>query len=322
MKASRSTIGICAAAVLALVAGIAFYRVTSLSRLRARTYRIGINYNPPYQYFQADGSIGGAAVEVLTEAARRARVRLDWRIHNEGPDDALRAKSVDLWPIAADLPARRTYIYFSEPWMEQSYDLLAAKPWTGEIGGLAGWRIAAFDLGLNLRIARERAPQGTIVKFRSRPDSIAAVCTGAADAVLIESRFADAAVVNPPAACEGSHLYALRMPDSQLQFGVASTFEARRVADLLHGEILRMAEDGTLALIFSRSPAYGLQQAQFTFERSEARRRARTLQWLAGGLAAGMVLAVWLLLRNRALQKEADRANRAKSEFLANMSHE
>src|SRR5450432_1409249 len=71
------------------------------------TYRVGVDDLRPYQFFSPDGSADGFAVQVLTEAARRSGIWLQFVHAPEGADAALKAGKVDLWPRLRDTPERR-----------------------------------------------------------------------------------------------------------------------------------------------------------------------------------------------------------------------
>ena len=84
------------------------------TRIPHRTLRIGFEQNPPVQVRTGTG-FAGLAVETVNEAARRAGISLQWIETGTSSDEAFRRGLVDLWPIMADLPDRRTRIHFSSP---------------------------------------------------------------------------------------------------------------------------------------------------------------------------------------------------------------
>src|ERR1019366_2150362 len=79
------------------------------------TYRIGVRTNSQYSIVAADGRVSGIAVDVVSEAARRAGIHLLWIPSPEGPDEALVSKKVDLWPALTMLPERRRRLHISDP---------------------------------------------------------------------------------------------------------------------------------------------------------------------------------------------------------------
>src|SRR5438309_12064508 len=62
-----------------------------------RTLRIGYRDAPPDHFRDALGDPSGPAVEVITEAARRKNMRLQWVYSPEGPEKALSGGEIDLW---------------------------------------------------------------------------------------------------------------------------------------------------------------------------------------------------------------------------------
>src|ERR1051326_8662017 len=92
-------------AVMVLSATAVSCRAGRHTALRARTWLIGFRHNP------AGGSkvvdrFEPMSVDVIKEAARRNGIRLRWVWAPEGPDRALSARKVDLWPLFSIRPER------------------------------------------------------------------------------------------------------------------------------------------------------------------------------------------------------------------------
>ena len=110
------------AAVLA--GGTAFlYFANRLPPIPQGTFRIGFEQNPPLQVHTADG-LAGVGVETVTEAAKRAGLRIQWIETGVSSEEAFRKGLVDLWPVMADLPERHKLVYFTRPWMHSGHALL------------------------------------------------------------------------------------------------------------------------------------------------------------------------------------------------------
>src|SRR5262245_13099222 len=104
-----------------ILAGLGFwYFAHRLSPIPQRPLRIGFEQNPPFQ-IRTDSGFGGLAIEIVSEAAKRAGVRLQWIETGTSSDEAFRKGLVDLWPLMADLPERRKRVYFSRPWLHSSH---------------------------------------------------------------------------------------------------------------------------------------------------------------------------------------------------------
>lgn len=104
------------AAGVAALSAIALHRLSLPPLDLERVYRIGFNNASPFQIAGADGKPDGFAVEVVSEAARRRRVRLEWVFAAEGPLEAFSRGAIDLWPrLQMSLATDRSYV--SAPWL-------------------------------------------------------------------------------------------------------------------------------------------------------------------------------------------------------------
>src|SRR5258708_24148337 len=65
-----------------------------------RIYRIGFSNQPPQHFPGKDGKPKGLVVELINEAARRRRIRLQWSMEPESSEAALKMNKVDLLPRA------------------------------------------------------------------------------------------------------------------------------------------------------------------------------------------------------------------------------
>ncbi|MGH7996479.1 MAG: ATP-binding protein [Opitutaceae bacterium] len=83
-------------------------------RLDARPFSVGFSRNPPYEFVGKDGRPLGPAVEIVAEAARRARVPIQWVQCPGSPDAALKSGKVDLWPLLS----RTEGVYVTKPWVQ------------------------------------------------------------------------------------------------------------------------------------------------------------------------------------------------------------
>jgi signal transduction histidine kinase/DNA-binding response OmpR family regulator len=288
-----------------------------------RTLKIGFQKSPPYHFPDANGKPTGPAVDVVKEAARRKNISLEWVYMPDGPEKALRAGTVDLWPIMGDTPQRRQFLYISAPWAKMTYGLLfpeslaLKRPEDFKTGTLA-----VSKINLDTRLAHQYYPQSTIVPQTSMPDVVGAVCRGEAQVGLI----VQSSMLGPtPNECPQVPLRTLPIADGTFWFGIGATKnyrDAQYAADMLRDEIGKMAEDGSLASIDFRWHTNIGTESSTIFEF----RAAQYYAWLSLGATTVLVgvvgVMVWLLRRLRQAQKQAEAASRAKSDFLANMSHE
>jgi signal transduction histidine kinase/DNA-binding response OmpR family regulator len=309
-------------AALAAAGVGAYVASTALKRGPAPSFRIGVNANPPYQIPQPDGTIGGLTVDTLNEAARRRGWKLQWEIVQGGPEQAFQSGWIDLWPLATILPERKERMHFSDPWMEQPYDLIANGVSGDGLPDTTGWTIAGPPLPSTSLIASRFLRNPRVISSPTRELAVEAVCTGKARGAIMESRFALAIMLYPPLPCKGKSIWNMRIPGASMLLGVASTFRQSSAADLLQEEIQRMAKDGTLARLYSRYPSYGLDESQYLMQAAEDRDHITMLSIVSAGMLAALVIALLLLRRVRQLKMAAECASQAKSAFLANMSHE
>src|ERR1035441_6237263 len=100
-------------------------RIRAQHRRTDRVYRIGVGDDPPLHAVTPDGRPEGLAVDVISEAARRARIRLEWVYAPEGPDAALASHRVDLWPVLTIRPAREGKVHIGAPWLNNEYLLVS-----------------------------------------------------------------------------------------------------------------------------------------------------------------------------------------------------
>ncbi len=287
-----------------------------------RVYRIGYNDNPPYQIRTAGGQPTGFAVEAVAEAARRTGVKLQWVFDPTFDLTALRNKSVDLWPVIADLPERRSFAYVSDSWMVSDNYLMVR----GSQGRLPGpdFRGTIHYSGPDLYVGlmRKRWPGVHTVAISPGADLSAPYCNGAFDYLFLSVHQANNLMPQVIRQCPSEDFRVYNTPDLATRLGVASTPKYAAVADLLRSEVLKMAADGRLGSLLGKYSWVGLSEVRLIVQLVEAERQSRTLRLALLGLAAALVALVWLAWYLRRMRAAADLANSAKSEFVANMSHE
>ncbi len=257
------------------------------------------------------------AVEVVAAAARRTGLRLQWVDCPEGPDAALRSKKVDIWPMALDLPERKSRFHITEPWLAAERCLITkgAPP--------AGWKgeRVAYGLGPESQLLAA-APGAKPMHVEGDVAAVSAVCGGAARGAYVLVQSLGAFVLRKPDGCATTEFRITPINGKPLKLGIGSTFEAAHEADDLRIEIGRMAAQGALEELFNKYSLYSIAETADIYELMDASRRTQVLGLGAGGLTLALAILAWQVRRVRDARRAAEKANRAKSEFLANMSHE
>jgi signal transduction histidine kinase len=287
----------------------------------SRPFRIGYQNALPYQYVATDGSPAGPAVEIVTEAARRRHIPIEWVPALDGPEVNLRNGRVDLWPLIGDLPERRKFLYISEPWVTLSFWMVSL-----ESSGIsspkdaAGRSIWHVNQTVFFRLAKNNFPNATLISQPSNEKVLEGVCTGQADAGLISGSKADAADLRGMHACQNVKLKFSFLPNGNVGFGLGASFQRRdaaAAADAIRAEIGKMASDGTLSAIYYRSFFDPSNEAMIVYYLTEARRR--NFYMSVGLVFLGVVLALlaWQSLRVRAARRTAVTANVALEEQVA-----
>ncbi len=288
-------------------------------------FRMGFEDSPPMQYRGKGGGPEGPAVEIISEAARRRHIPLEW-VYSPGPDAALTSGTVDLWPQLMKLPERRDFFYISEPWISNVYWMvsLASKgiATPGDTKGRIVWYRA--DRMTDHLLPAEFPDARTV----AQPDNTAVfegVCSGRADAGIISGSEAHAASFQQISKARNAQLTFFALPGGNIGLGVAASFKrpgAIAAADEIRDEIVRMSQDGTLSAIYLHWFSDPNNETTSIFYLNKLEQR--NVYMIAAIAVLGMVLAL-LGLQSRRLREArqaADAANAAKSEFLANMSHE
>jgi ABC-type amino acid transport substrate-binding protein len=283
---------------------------------------MGFQSSPPRQYVSVDGQPDGPTIDIVREAARRAGVPLEWALVREGPDAAMAAGKVDLWPLIADLPQRRGALYFSEPYMQPAFRLVSL----GSRGITSLEQVKGKKIGYtgglvqNVLVAQFR--DSTLVSQPSGAANLKAVCAGELDSAVTADNLADGNLVRALKNCQD--LSFLPIP-GRLVLGVGANRRddgAIRAADLIREKIGDMARDGTLTGINLRWYANPSQETLMLEYLTSARRRNTALSAAVALFVAALGALIWLSRRLRSAKLVAERATAAKSEFVTNMSHE
>jgi signal transduction histidine kinase/CheY-like chemotaxis protein len=322
-------------ALLAVIGSlVAVFAVTAYATRghadRTRVYKIGADHAPPYYFIRPDGHVEGLAVDILTEAGKRAGIRLEWVPIKGWVDDAFRDKLVDLWPALDFTPWRRDHLHGTDPWVVNNFCLLSlAESGIGGPPDVVHRTVAFRGGGLVESMAPKYLPQSEGRSMKSREEVVRSVCAGEVAAGFVEARFLDHVLLHRPTGCDQAVFQISVVPGATTGLRIMSTPGAADAADRLRSAISQLALDGTLSSRLEKWSAFASVDARSVYALEEAERRNRLFSIGLGASIVVAILLVWQLFRvqranraARASQKEAEHANAAKSEFLANMSHE
>lgn len=289
----------------------------------ARVVRVGLDEGPPFMVLGPNGP-AGLAVELLTEAARRRRVHIEW-VPTRGikPDEALLQGVADLWPVLGITPERQSRFHMTKPWMQSPFCLVSRadnKVTTPE--SAVGKTLAHPDYPLATALARRFLSGARLLPRSSNTHVVDAVCSGQAEAGFLESPTLDVMLFKRPVVCRDVALSIHFVKGATSEIAIAARRETAWAAEAMRSEISRMAADGKLAESIERWCPYSAGQSRSFLAVQVAEQRSRFLFLaFAAALLASAVLA-WQIWAARQARRQAERANAVKSEFLANMSHE
>ena len=305
------------------VAGLAGLMVAGYVAVRVRPraegpLRIGFENNPPVQ-IRTESGFSGLAVETVSEAAKRAGIRLQWVETGTSSEEAFRKNLVDLWPLMVDLPDRRRHIHFARPWMH-SNNVLLLREGTAAPGRSFKGPIAVSRIPLHISLVRRRFPEAQVVVSATTSDVLKQICTGAASAAFFEARVALTEMRDKPAECQPVELRIQTIPGLVFQAGVASTFQAGPAADQIQREIDKMFRDGTLAALIAKYSYFGLGDTWAAYELMRTEERWRWTAWGGGGLMLAAGAALWMATSLRQRKRAEIRLRESEGRFrnLAN----
>src|SRR5262249_30725207 len=134
----------------------------------------------------ADRPPSGFAVEIVSEAARRRGINLQWVSLERDPAAALARGTIDLYPALAHAPDRPDLVHLSSPWWEANLALIVDKRrGLKSPDQMAGLRIAFVDRSISADLAKQMFPRSEYVRKTPYEDVLRAACAGEADAAFL-----------------------------------------------------------------------------------------------------------------------------------------
>jgi len=277
--------------------------ITTCGGAAERAVRVGLNHSPPYCLIGSDGVPRGFVVEVIREAARRSGTDVELVVAPEGPDAALAAGLADVFPLVTDIPERQGRIFFTDPWMRTRYVLLTRRGTPiRDAAAAAGYRVSHGDSKLNARLARTLFPRSRLVAA-PLGEELAGVCSGSADAALVETKEMLTRLLERPAACRDANIDLIPLRDASYQMAIGSSRAGIERARVLRSAIGDMAQDLTLDRLYRQWLHDTGDETAIVNELIDVRRRNVLLGWAIGFLAAAIGLLTWLIYRKKTTQR-------------------
>ncbi len=280
-----------------------------------RVWTIGSDNTLPYHYLvkapSGEWVVRGMVGELLVEAARRRKIRLQWAPR---PVEDLDAGKVDLWPLST-IRARPNGVGVTRPLMRNAYVWLLPKvpgqpdPTLGNVRRILVWGKSTALLTEQLMPSAQR------LYLRSREESLSALCRGTGDAFIVEARPLQAMLLHLPEECRQREFHTIGLEVPPFAVGMGHQAHARAVANALREELDLMLADGTAQKVLREWALYGSGEVELLFRETQAIQGNRLTMALVVALLGASVVLV-------RLWGAARQAAAAKSEFLATMSHE
>lgn len=320
----------CIAIVLVALGGYAIYQSICCNKLelaRSIPLRIGYQKSPPYQLVYEDGTRGGVGLDIISEAANRLNLQLEWIYSPEPPDENFADGKVDLWPIVTDLPHRRENFYISKPIYENSLGLLFIESEEiQELDDLRQRRIAYYDREPGTTLTRRLLPNAELIPMPSHREAIAAVFENKCDAAFLWSTKTNSIDFEKAiAAHRGKPFRFHYFSDEKITCGIGANYNspaAVAAADQLREEIRLLVREGFVQETYFRYFLDPENEISTYFNLDDLERTTQKQHLTIAILALVLLALVVMTLQLRRSQKAAHAANEAKSLFLATMSHE
>jgi signal transduction histidine kinase len=283
---------------------------------RSKIYTIGYADDVPFHFKGPDGLPTGLAVELVSEAARRKNINLEW-VQGVGLHTPPEPGGEDLWVLLTIRPDRAKSFHITRPYLQtETCFIVPAKGPIREVKDLASARISYLDYAIHRKNLAVLLPNMTPVPVKSSHEALEKVAAGQADAAYLDDYAA------MPALLGGGFMSAMRQLPSHTPpglMGIGATFANARVADAIRDGMELMALDGAMARSVQR---WGFLPSLTSDMIETLLTERRKVAWLTLGivvLCLSLGGSVWLLGRTRRQALNLRRSEEQLSESRARL---
>ena len=300
--------------------GISCIGAVNWGLAQKRSIRVGCS-ECPGDATAPENPMSGFSIDIVTEAARRRNIRLEWIRTKADPESQLASHVVDLYPRLVPLHPSKD-VFFSRPWLKMTYTLLAKRETVFPAISMKGMRIGYAANAFNTAIVARRLPNAVPTPIQGVVRLVQAVCLGSVDAGMLETRMIQSLLLRDRADCAGTRFQLIPLRGETLPASFASHQASAWAARELREAVDDMVSDGTLTQIHGNWFFTVASEVDGLYQEVVASQRIWALSGISCLLAFVTAVLVWQNRRVSGARLAAEKANQAKSRFLANVSHE
>ncbi len=235
-----------------LVAGLTLFAACTGSRMRTKV-RIGTDDSPPFNFFDDQRRPSGFAIDVMNRAAIHAGIELEWVTSDVGPEATFAAGQADLWPVVTYFEARKRELHLTQPWWRLATIMYFRESSNFKsLDDLAGRRLVLTSPSKRYLPNARFHPSTEIGVAPNSFEGLRRLCAGEADAVWIDLRVAEGALLNRPRECDGIRFSSISTDDGVREFSIGARFGFEKEADRLRAAIDEVAIDGEVVALASK----------------------------------------------------------------------
>ena len=313
------------AALMAVISLASVWILRDTSVFRRPLVRVAYNQFPPYVDIGPNGSPVGFAVEILTQAARRAKVDLQWVAITGSADEAFAQGKADMYPLMTITPEREAAFHMSAAWWENQFALISTEGREIPDAASAKGKVIATRIGVIKTLSKSLFPGANFVDMVTLEEMETALCEQRIDGFLSDVRLLEGQLLRRNSNCAGQTLHAVTAPGSKLSLGTGSTRGAASANEKIFREIAELALDGTLSRAASSRGVFMPYDTARLKKVLDAETREEQLAWAL--IATLLILTLSLIQTNIVRRAKRDTesaqaiANEAQHRFDEFMRH-